>query len=138
MIICNLCENITIEEMAVVYPPNYSRYDEPPGYSHQPDWPSLLESAKTCELCRLIRDTAESQGTTPAFDPKYDVIPDQIARRNASQRLKLRASRTGMKSSGSVGMELSILAVENAQGLSVYLDILADEGLFVEFQPATS
>jgi len=69
---------------------------EPLGYDHQPSYPALLESAKSCELCRLISEVAERDGIFPEFDPKFDMKPDQIARKNASQRLKLSAFQPRM------------------------------------------
>ena len=87
MVLCSFCENITIDGIAVDYGPSLQRWEEPPGYNHAPDYPALLESAKTCELCRLIRDCGQDEGIIPEFDPKFDMVPDQITRRNASQRL---------------------------------------------------
>lgn len=97
MVLCSFCENITIGGIAVDYGPKFQRWEEPPGYNHAPDYPALLESAKTCDLCRLISDCGQDDGIFPEFDPKFDIVPDQIARRNASQRLKLQAFRPGAK-----------------------------------------
>jgi hypothetical protein len=105
---------------------------EPLGYDHQPSYPALLESAKSCELCRLISEVAERDGIFPEFDPKFDVIPDQIARRNASQRLKLSAfqqSTTGSSSTSNC-RQLSGVLISNAQGLCILLEMFADEGQF--------
>jgi hypothetical protein len=128
MVLCSFCENITIDGIAVDYSPSLQRWEEPPGYNHAPDYPALLESAKTCELCRLIRDCGQDEGIIPEFDPKFDMVPDQITRRNASQRLKLRAFRQGGPRSSSKGLELGALHISNAQGLSIYLEMVADEG----------
>jgi hypothetical protein len=105
---------------------------EPLGYDHQPSYPALLESAKSCELCRLISEVAERDGIFPKFDPEFDVIPDQIARRNASQRLKLSAFQqfTADSSSTSNCRHLSGVRISNAQGLRIWLEIFADEGQF--------
>jgi hypothetical protein len=138
MVFCTFCKNITIEKLAVDFPPPLGRYDEPPGYSHQPDYPALLESAKTCELCRLVSDIGETDGSLPKFDPQFDAIPDQITRRNASQRLKLRAFRPGGIRSTSNGLELVGLNVSNAQRLNIYLEIVANEGLSDASQPILS
>jgi hypothetical protein len=142
MVLCTFCQNITIEEITVDSKESISwmeRREEPPGYSHRPSYPALLESAKTCELCHLISDVGENHGILPKFDPEFDIIPDQIALRNASQRLKLRAFRQGNdRSSGSKGSELSGLAVMNAQRLVIYLEIAADEGLYEEPQSTLS
>lgn len=65
-------------------------------------------------------------------------MPDQITRRNASQRLKLRAFRPGGPSSSSKGLELGALQISNAQSLTIYLEIVADEGLSDEPQSILS
>lgn len=131
MVLCNFCEGITIAKLADdAEVSGLENKEEPPGYSHHPSYPALLESAKTCELCRLISDIGENDGILPKFDPKFDMVPDQIALRNASQRLKLRAFRSAHdQSSGSKGLELSGVSLMNAQRLRVYLEIAADEGL---------
>ena len=49
---------------------------EPLGYDHQPSYPTLLESAKSCELCRLISKVVEQDRIFPEFNPKFNVIPD--------------------------------------------------------------
>ena len=134
MPLCSLCENITFEEIAVDYPPDFSmlRHDEPPGFSHHLDWNSLSQSAATCELCRLIKETGESEGILPVFNPKFDEIPHQIAKRNASQMLKLRAFRPGHPTSKNCG--LSNLTIRNAQGLCVHLELFARQGMFDELR----
>ena|SRR5271163_4191076 len=138
MVLCSFCENITIDGITVDYGPRFQRWEEPPGYNHAADYPALLESAKTCELCRLISDCGQDEGIFPEFDPKFDIVPDQITRRNASQRLKLRAFRPGGPSSSPKGLELGALHISNAQGLSIYLEIVADEGLSDEPQSILS
>ena len=62
----------------------------------------------------------------PVFGPRFDEIPDQIARRNASQTLKFRAYGLGAKSND--GLELQGLHISNAQHLTIYLEIVANEG----------
>ena len=115
-----------------MYPPDFKDYDEPPGYSHQPDWLSLVKSSESCELCRLIKDIGESEGKLPQFDPQFDAIPDQVARKNASQRLKLRAFRPGGPPSPSGGPGFSSVAIGNGQRLSMFVDIVAREGQYDE------
>ena len=146
MALCSLCENITINQIDVnaeilaqqksrqkSRPRDPSqRWEEPLGYDHHLNYPALLESAKSCQLCRLISEIAEQDGTFPKFDPKFDMIPEQIARRNASQQLKLKAFRQSpatLSSTSSYG-QLSGVCISNAQGLSIRLEIFADEGKF--------
>jgi hypothetical protein len=129
MALCDFCKNITIDRIAVDATPRLERWEEPEGYDHQPSYPALLESARSCELCSLIKECAEQNGILPKFDPQFDVIPDQIARRNASQRLKLTAFRQGGSSSISC-RQLGGAKVSNAQGLHIYLELFADEGQF--------
>jgi hypothetical protein len=45
MPLCSYCDNINIQELMGCT-----------GYDHQPSWSSLVRSAQTCKLCRLIRD----------------------------------------------------------------------------------
>jgi hypothetical protein len=142
MVLCFFCENITIDRIDVdaeiaaqqrsqPWDPS-QRWKEPLGYDHQPSYPALLESAKSCELCRLISEEAERDGHIPKFDPKFDVIPDQITRRNASQRLKLSAFRqsTADSSSTSNYRQLSGVRISNAQGLYIWIEMFADEGQY--------
>jgi hypothetical protein len=137
MVLCTFCENITIDRIAVDVKPPSQRWEEPQGYDHQPNYPALLESAKSCELCRLISEVAEQDGVLPKFDPVFDAIPDQIARRNASQRLKLRAFRQFKRdlSSTSNGRQLTGAHVSNAQGLHIWLEMFAHEGQFNSPKP---
>jgi hypothetical protein len=142
MALCSFCRNITIDRIDVdaeslaqrrSQPWNPSqRWKEPLGYDHQPSYPALLESAKRCELCRLISEVAEQDGKFPEFNPEFDVIPDQIARRNASQRLKLSAFRQSTADSNSASncRQLSGVRISNAQGLHIWLEMFADEGQF--------
>jgi hypothetical protein len=133
MVLCTFCENISIEELAVDNLPQEERWTERAGHEHQPNWEALLRSAESCELCQLIRDVGKDDGSFPNFDPAFDEIPDQIARRKASQRLKLRAFRPGGPSESSPGLGLQGLQISNAQLLTVFLEIFADEGLYYDF-----
>jgi hypothetical protein len=140
MVLCSFCKNITIDRIDTAaesqaelnsQPWDESqRYKEPLGYNHQPSYPALLESAKTCELCQLISEVGEEDGVFPRFDPQFDAIPQQIARRNASQRLKLsafRQSRVDSKSTSN-GRQLSGVRIANAQRLHIWLEVFAGEG----------
>src|SRR5437588_366733 len=88
---------------------------------------SLLYVAELkSSLCtRLARCT---QARRVCCELWRSLVPDHITRRNASQRLKLRAFRPGGPSSNSKGLELGALHILNAQGLSIYLEMVADEG----------
>jgi hypothetical protein len=132
MVLCTFCKNITIDRIAVDGKAPSQRWEEPQGYDHQSSYPALLGSAKTCELCCLISEVAQQNGSLPKFDPKFDVIPDQIVGRNASQRLKLRAFRqfVGGSSSTVTCRQLGGVHVSNAQGVNIYLEMFADGGQF--------
>jgi hypothetical protein len=118
-----------IEELAVDNLPQKERWTERAGREHQPNWEALLRSTESCELCQLISEVGLDDGSFSNFDPEFDEIRDQIARRKAPQTLKLRAFRPGSPSESSAGLELQGLYISNARHLNVHLEIVADEGL---------
>lgn len=68
MVLCELCNRIPVNAHQ---------------YKHQPDYESLLESAKTCELCRLIDQVCErnsqrkrAEEYRETIDGKYMLVND--------------------------------------------------------------
>lgn len=85
MTLCSLCQGINILELVNEFKKPLEDFE---GYTHQPSFAALLESSKTCELCRLFR---EAIGSSNDFDPKFDSIPHQIAIKNSPDYIRIEA-----------------------------------------------
>jgi hypothetical protein len=105
--------------------PPVERWHDQPGYPHQPDWSSLVTSADTCPLCRLIREIGGTDCVLEQKRPRPDLEEPPTS------RLKLRAFRPNQSETDlAVDQKgVSSVAVSNGQSYgSLYLDILAEQG----------
>jgi hypothetical protein len=85
MTLCSLCQGINIHELVNEFKKPSELYE---GYTHQPSFAALLESSKTCELCRLFR---EAIGSSNDFNTQFDSIPEQIAIKNSPDYIRVQA-----------------------------------------------